>query len=245
MIDIFNMPLYYISFKQKPGLEIALKEQGFTNIHHFKAIDGRKLNVEELKNKNAITIRTYNDLHTQRKEHSGIPSLGSIGCTLSHYELWKKCIKNNYKHIIIVEDDLIFPKKFTDSDISFISNTLSKSKSAFFATTIKKENTLIEMTLLHFCIISQDACKELVKYTFPIDVQTDFYISHLATKKLINIDAKPIAQQSKRPTSIQNTCIKCSLPDDESFYIIVTALIVSLLLVSIILIVQIVNKTRF
>lgn len=219
MIDIYNLPLYYISFEKNSKLEEDIREQGFTNINHFKAIDGRQMNVEKLREQKLVTIRAFNDIKTQRVEHAGISSLGAIGCALSHYELWKKCVENDMEHIIILEEDVYFPKKFTENDIKFIDETLQKPKSCFFSTTIKYSKDLIEMCLLHFCIMSKDACKELIKHMFPIDVQVDHYISHIATLGIINIGAKPIAYQKNHISSIQDFCIKCILPNSSYFYI--------------------------
>jgi GR25 family glycosyltransferase involved in LPS biosynthesis len=37
---------------------------------------------------------------------------GQIGCALSHIKIWEDAIKNNYKNIIIFEDDAIIPEDF-------------------------------------------------------------------------------------------------------------------------------------
>jgi len=61
-VDIYKIPLYYISFERNIDLENDLKSQGFIDINHFKAIDGRKFNTEDLFKDNIITIRSYDDL---------------------------------------------------------------------------------------------------------------------------------------------------------------------------------------
>jgi hypothetical protein len=42
-IDLYSIPVYYISFGENLKLEKHLTEQGFVNINHFEAIDGKKL----------------------------------------------------------------------------------------------------------------------------------------------------------------------------------------------------------
>jgi hypothetical protein len=42
MVDIFDIPLYYISFEQNGELEQYYRDKGFKKINFFKAIDGRK-----------------------------------------------------------------------------------------------------------------------------------------------------------------------------------------------------------
>lgn len=67
-----------------------------------------------------------------RSENWGIPSLGAIGCTSSHNELWRKCVKENMEHIIIVENDLVFKNKFSDDDIKFINYSPYQNQKAHF-----------------------------------------------------------------------------------------------------------------
>lgn len=219
-MNIYDIPLYYISFDKNINLENHFKNNGFTNVNHFKAINGKKFKPSDLKNNNIITIRSFNDLVNGREQHSGLSGLGCIGCTMSHYLLWKKCIENNLPYIIIAENDVYLPNKFTKQDLDFISNTLSKPKSGFFATKKSTNNNIIKMTGLQFYILSNSACKELIKETFPIDVQTDHYISNLADRNKINIDAKPISKQKIHLSSVQtSTCVKCDLPTNITFYI--------------------------
>ena len=44
------------------------------------------------------------------KNHNLNP--GEIGCALSHIKIWEDALKNNYKNIIVFEDDAIIPKDF-------------------------------------------------------------------------------------------------------------------------------------
>jgi GR25 family glycosyltransferase involved in LPS biosynthesis len=39
---------------------------------------------------------------------------GQIGCALSHIKIWEDAVKNNYKNILVFEDDAIIPKDFWD-----------------------------------------------------------------------------------------------------------------------------------
>ena len=146
MIDIYNIPLYYIGFHKNPKLENTFKQVGFKNINHFQAIDGRKMNPKNLLTQGTISIRAYSDLIYGREEHTGISSLGTIGCTLSHLELWKKCALG-LPYILIAEDDVI-PKKISPEDTTNIQNALEQPLGCFISTSFKKgEKTLMG---LHF-----------------------------------------------------------------------------------------------
>lgn len=216
MIDIFSIPLYYISFKHEANLEKNLEKVGFKNISHFQAVDGREFVPINLIDKNLITIRSYNDLISNRHQHSGLPSLGAVGCTMSHNELWKLCIEKNLPYICIAESDL-YINKISSKSQKKIQEILKKPNSAFVSAHINTKKILKFMGT-HFCIISLSACKELVKQAFPIDVQTDAYISHMDNIGKINLGGFPIGKQKKHISSIQELCIKCNLPASTSFY---------------------------
>jgi GR25 family glycosyltransferase involved in LPS biosynthesis len=49
---------------------------------------------------------------------------GNIGCSMSHIECLNIAIKNNWSHVVIVEDDITFikPEVFIDSLNNFLNN---------------------------------------------------------------------------------------------------------------------------
>ena len=55
-----------------------------------------------------------------RKKNSVIRSIGAAGCLLSHMDIINEAKRNNYKKILIFEDDIIFHKKFNER-LSLIS----------------------------------------------------------------------------------------------------------------------------
>lgn len=212
MVNIFHIPVYYISFKPNHSLETSLKNKGFNTVHHFRAIDGRKMDINELLENKIITIRSYNDLIQGREQHSGMPSLGAIGCTISHSSLWNLCVKKNMPYIIIVEDDLWLPE-ISQEHLEKIQNILEKPNSIYVGRNIyKQEEKLTSFIGLQFYIVSNGAARELVKKIYPIDVQTDAYIAHLDTIKKVNLGGFNLAEQKFHPSSIQEPiCFKCNL----------------------------------
>lgn len=230
MLDIFTFPLYYISFTPKPSLEKHLQNHGYKNIHFFPAIIGKKIILENLVKDNLISIRAFEDLKGNRQQHSGIPSIGAIGCLLSHYMLWKKCIDEKFPYIIIVEDDVKL-NKIKQNDINKIIQAITKPNGGFISTKVNKKNNITSLYQLHFCILSYEACKELVDHVFPIDVQADPYIAYLDTIGKINIDGFKIADQRSKITTnskVQDICVKCILPNNFYFYLIIGIIILSI-----------------
>lgn len=232
MINIFNIPVYYISFNYESKLEKNLSEVGFKNITRFQAVDGRKFSLNSLLDEKIISIRSYKDILTVREQHSGMPSLGAIGCTMSHYELWRLCVEKNLPYIAIAESDLHL-NKINPVIQDKIKKILERPNSVFISAHItRKKNTHFIGT--HFYIVSNSACKELIKNTFPIDVQTDAYIAHMDTIKKINIEGFSIGSQKRHSSLIQNWCIKCLLPTNVWTYIVIAFLSLTIIVLLII-----------
>lgn len=220
MVNIFNIPLYYISFNKQPNLEKQFKSYGFTNINHFQAIDGRKMDPKKLVESNIISPRSYNDLVYGREQHTGLSSLGAVGCTMSHSALWEKCVDNNLPYIIIAEDDAKFSRKLSKYDIDNITKALLAPNGGFINTyNFKKGREYFFGT--HFYFLSNGACKELVKSCYPIDLQTDCYMNYLNNTGKISLEGYEIVRQSLHASSVQDKCVKCYLPKSWWFYVLI------------------------
>ena len=239
-MDIYEIQLYYISFNKQQKLENELRNIGFKNINYYESINGKKLNIDSLVENNTISSRTYIDLIDGRHQHSGIPSLGAIGCYMSHYNLWEKCVSNNLPYIIIVEDD-VYINKISEKNIDKITNILLKPNSIFISSNVTK-NKITYFQGTHFYIASNDACKNLIEKAFPIDVQVDYYISYMDTLKKIYIEGFNIFYQKKHISSIQDICLKCFLPNNIKEYILYILFILFILILFIFIISKLKNR---
>lgn len=72
------------------------------NINRFEAVNGFKLEKQQLLNKNIISQNL--------KFNSAV-----VGCYLSHLKLWSQLKKNNIKYAIIIEDDIILSERFKEN----------------------------------------------------------------------------------------------------------------------------------
>jgi len=247
-MEILNFPLYYISFKPNSRIENHYQYYGFTNVNHHKAVDGRKLSVKKLLRDDIISIRVHDDLRGGRMTSGGMPSMGGIGCTLSHYELWKLCVEKNYPFIIVTEEDNRMIEQLTEQRLKKIKDIISRPNGLFMGVDIKTEGDLKNVVRFfgtHFYIASQGACRELVKRAFPIDVQTDWYMSHMSTMDFIEMRGFPVSTQNPDlyGSSIQAICISCMIPIRSNlFWIILILLFISLIFAVIVLYKK--NKTQ-
>lgn len=246
-LNIFDIPLYYISFNAKSDKEQHYRDCGFTNINHFTAIDGRKLDPKKLQHDNIISIRSYDDLVSGRVQHSGMPSLGAIGCSLSHYQLWKMCVDNDWPYITIAEEDNQMYGQPSQKDVDAITHTLaSRPDSLFISINLQKNNqTTVHFFGTHFYIASKQACRNLMETFFPIDVQVDWYVAQMSTIGKVSLEGFPISRQNNtKGTSIQDECISCNLPSNNQFYYTVVGVTAVVILVITILVFVYRNKWK-
>ena len=213
MPNLFDIPVYYISFERNQDLEHKLSKQGFKHINHFKAINGHILDPKDLLNNDVISIRSYNDLVEGRTQDMGLPSLGAIGCSLSHLEIWKKCVEQDLPYVVVVEDDMEFRNGGMNSyDMNYISEAISKENGLFISNDIEKDKKIkCAGTELYFA--SNGACKTLISEFYPVDIQVDCYISHLSNLGKINAKGYKITRQNRSiyNSNIQNICVRCIL----------------------------------
>lgn len=118
---------FYINLERSKDRNEMLKEQ-FKKVNlypkRFEAIDGRKINRDTL---DYTFIK-----HTMEN--------GQLGCALSHIELLKTQIKNNWEFMTVFEDDIIFcddfwerfnefaPKTPLDFDILYLGNQVGANE---------------------------------------------------------------------------------------------------------------------
>jgi collagen beta-1,O-galactosyltransferase len=202
----------------------------FLNSSIFDAIDGSKLNKNEINNYLSIKAQyTLKNPHT----YDEIRTVGEIGCYLSHYKIWKDIIFNDYKNCIIFEDDAFAKENYetimnyittipNDYDIAYLgwwnrySYDYTKENNNWLYTdklklinnkdNIKNKSMILG---LYSYILSNNGAKKLITKAMPIDLQVDSFISLYND---INKDFKRYLSKNqlfKAGESIGNTHNKC------------------------------------
>ncbi|KAF3420606.1 hypothetical protein E2986_03100 [Frieseomelitta varia] len=82
------------------------------------AVDGSTLSLEDLKTLEIEIMPEYIDPY-----HNRPMTMGEIGCFLSHYIVWNKVVKNGFKNIIVLEDDVRF-EPFFNQKVNYILKEL-------------------------------------------------------------------------------------------------------------------------
>lgn len=216
------IPAWYISFETQPRLEDNLKQYGINKIQHFPAVDGRRLNIFELAEGDMITPRVVEDVLDGRTSHSSIPSKGGLGCYMSHVNLWKKCVHENHDMMIVFEDDVDLQHftKYQNLSTEIIEWLKQTPNGIYIDTNVSRyyhsslQNKRAYFWFLHFYVITRGACENLLKRAYPIDIQVDHYIAHMATLKHVEIKGEHLLGQKLHYSQIQTPCWKCDLPNN-------------------------------
>ncbi len=96
-----DIKIYVINLKTSTQRRMAMEEQikGLqADSEIIEAVDGTSLSKEKIEK--YFDIEFFNN----RKSYY---SLGMVGCTLSHYLLYKKIVKEKIPFALILEDDMV------------------------------------------------------------------------------------------------------------------------------------------
>ena len=187
----------------------------------FNAVDGKSLDISSLIKSNIIGNYGAQCLNKEREHHFQLTNEGSIGCYLSHYNLWKQLIELNDDIFLIFEDDTIFNKislKEINYRLSKIPNDwdiflLSNPNSCYSKDKINRKLFKVKrFFLMNAYIINKKAINKIfnTKTIFPINQQLDSYLSELAIDYNLNIyvnsaNFKYYEQSNYFTTDIQET----------------------------------------
>ena len=80
---------------------------GNINYKMIKAVDGENLTREKLINMDGDILKDWKDPYSGRNI-----TWGEVGCTLSHCNIYKKCLMENIDNAIIFEDDVLLKDDF-------------------------------------------------------------------------------------------------------------------------------------
>lgn len=225
MIDITKIPIYCINLDKRPERYSAFSSQpGVQELKpkRFSAIDGSKISL----NSPDISNQTkYNILHKTRRAHGQIDTLGAIGCSLSHYSIWKEFLRGDDLYCFVLEDDAQVPVGLANQ---IKLATMSPHEFDVWALSYKLYNKTLNDTEnqswkspVYFWgtsayIISRKGATELIDQFFPIECHLDNYMCLKNSFGKIRLYVNEHVRMYTLPygTDIQlNTCNLCNYPD--------------------------------
>lgn len=158
------------------------------NIVRFEAVNGRKLDLSKLKKNNIVKIKDYSFPNHNKNGRNSL--MGSIGCALSHQNIWKKLANSKDSNYLIIEDDVIIPKNFLNLfdistsqikgnwDIIFCggSRVYGKKVNKNIIKGVFNGNSWKNCGLFGY-VINRNSAKKLIKMTSPIDNYIDVQLN--------------------------------------------------------------------
>jgi len=242
-VNITDMPVYVINMKERKDRwkrfvsQEAIPE--FKNLHHVYGVNGKKLDFRKDKRISMGTkLRIYRNY---RRSHYEIATLGAIGATISHANIWKTFLKSNSPVCIVMEDDAVW----TYEDIEKINEEYKKIPEdwglwvlGYYHNTLVVEHMkgdkkgwdkIYNFSGAHSYMITRDVAKQLLEDVYPIDTHIEFYITGSSIIKNFLILNNPNVYINyfrtfvgpRVSTSDSNTsqhkkdgCPTCDAPDD-------------------------------
>jgi len=117
MINLKEIPCYCINLDNRPGrFNSFLRQPGTKDIPftRFSAVDGTRIPI--LNNPQISNNTKFNITFNTRRSHGEINTPGAIGCSLSHYAIWKKFLETpKAPYCLVLEDDAGIPDDFFSS----------------------------------------------------------------------------------------------------------------------------------
>ena len=222
----------------------------FNNYIFYDAIIGNELSESEIYE--VLSIKSLYSLFKRFKDHSDIRTKGGIGCYLSHYNIWIDVIKNNYKNVLIFEDDIYcdfdynkillyinnVPKDYDIAFLGYVFLTLNKEK--YEINNYWNSTNSLRLMGTHSYLLSNGGATKLIKKALPIEMQVDSYINYICNidpniKRYISKKNVFFQNTENYATDIQDKCIICWYTDfiyyiyDNIFLLIALFLIITLI----------------
>lgn len=173
---------------------------GIDTLRRFDAVEGVGLDAETLNV--LLTPRASYELSVGRRYpygwvHEGVPSLGAVGCYLSHLELWKRAAERSYPTLILEQDaePVVSSGELTqaiagvpaDIDVAYLGHhamfrprfveKLSRKPTAGFYPV----QPMSDLFCTHAYLVTPEGAQKLAERALPINAQVDAYMRFLCT----------------------------------------------------------------
>ena len=184
MIEEFK--IYIVNLKKdknrRENIIREVEKQNLTNYEIIDAVDGNKLNQNEL---DVATFRNKKHVNPWNSKMS--PT--QIGCALSHIKVYENFIKTEFEVALILEDDAIFVRDFNNNLKQFILKNFKFRKQIVLLSELKEfHNNALESTdnyeivnvsnafFTHAYMINKEAAKSIISFNYPVKTIADNFV---------------------------------------------------------------------
>jgi len=181
-----NFKVYVINLKRDTkrleNIKNELKKQNIYNFEIIQGIDGKKIKNYQLNNLISKNNKFINPQNTNM-------NASEICCSLSHIKVYKKFLKTNYNYALIIEDDAIFIRNFTEDLQELIIKNFKYDKQIFFLSELweffknpidKSKNfevvNVANVVFGHSYFINKNAANALISFNYPVKTMPDNFM---------------------------------------------------------------------
>lgn len=186
---------YLINLDNKPdrfkNSKCRLNKMGFYPTR-FSAVNGKELDLRSIVHPKAM--ESINKGY--RREHYEL-SVGAVGCSMSHFQIWEKLLKSCYDKFYVFEDDTVpmFSMDVCNQYIKMLPNDwdilllggLYKVYSDLFGTELPLQRVYKFYCTHGYVIRNGKNLEKLLQKAYPISKQIDSWLSDLAFTEQIKI----------------------------------------------------------
>ena len=104
-LNVKTLDVIAISMRRRPK-NLRNWQRAFRQVQVMNAVVGKKVDITDTKLVNPLVRFQINDISKNDTIYS-VPSVGAIGCYLSHMECMKRCVKLQ-RPIVVIEEDVVF-----------------------------------------------------------------------------------------------------------------------------------------
>lgn len=190
--------------------EFAKHNISMENIVRWNAVNGKNLTDQQLQENAGKTCFNF-------------CNKGTIGCFLSHQNVWKDVVKHDYNKVLVLEDDVVFCDDIVNKMTNYY-NSVPKDWDAIFAGSYgssldskicwftTRQNKIINdhvikpcfVTGTHGLILNSNSCKKLLKALPKAYYHVDYSIVNYTDLNLYAFNP-PLINQNDSGSDIQNS----------------------------------------
>jgi len=238
--NLFKIPSYFINMDERKDRLKRFTEQQVTNymprLRRVRAFNGKA--IKNYQKDRRISLRTrFNIYRNYRRSHHEIATLGAVGASLSHFDVWKRFVASGEPLCLVFEDDA----RITTAAIHEAHRLWPTLPSAwgiwllgYYEPNMIKEplenswNKIYNFTAAHAYLLKREAAIKLLEDAFPIEMHVDHYMSVCATMKGFQIlqhpdinipfwgvEDGPRLNDSNTSQHKKRGCTVCKVPDDN------------------------------
>ena len=184
MIEEFK--IYIVNLKKdknrRENIIREVEKQNLTNYEIIDAVDGNKLNQNEL---DVATFRNKKHVNPWNSKMS--PT--QIGCALSHIKVYENFIKTEFEVALILEDDAIFVRDFDNNlkqlilkNFKFRKQILLLSElKEFYGKALDSEDNyeIVNVSnafFTHAYMINKEAARSIISFNYPVKTIADNFV---------------------------------------------------------------------